>query len=96
MNNNIFQHNSSCVLGVTFSLTLEKAMVGDLGESLCLKKYWFCSLRKETLVSYYKFKIALYNLSLICKIRKLSHSRPAQNDYVSSCVHSLRLLKSNL
>ena len=54
MNNNIFQHNSSCVLGVTFSLTLEKAMVGDLGESLCLKKYWFCSLRKETLVSYYK------------------------------------------
>ena len=53
MNNNIFQHNSSCVLGVTFSLTLEKAMVGDLGESLCLKKYWFCSLRKETLVSYY-------------------------------------------
>ena len=28
-------------------------MVGDLGESLCLKKYWFCSLRKETLVSYY-------------------------------------------
>ena len=57
MNNNIFQHNSSCVLGVTFSLTLEKAMVGDLGESLCLKKYWFCSLRKETLVSYY---IAFY------------------------------------
>ena len=53
MNNNIFQHNSSCVLGVTFSLTLEKAMVGDLGKSLCLKKYWFCSLRKETLVSYY-------------------------------------------
>ena len=53
MNNNIFQHNSSCVLGVTFSLTLEKAMVGDLGESLCLKKYWFCLLRKETLVSYY-------------------------------------------
>ena len=53
MNNNIFQHNSSCVLGVTFSLTLEKAMVGDLGKSLCLMKYWFCSLRKETLVSYY-------------------------------------------
>ena len=53
MNNNIFQHNSSCVLGVTFSLTLEKAMVGDLGKSLCLKKYWFCSVRKETLVSYY-------------------------------------------
>ena len=53
MNNNIFQHNSSCVLGVTFSLTLEKAMVGDLGKSLCLKKYWFCSLKKETLVSYY-------------------------------------------
>ena len=53
MNNNIFQHNSSCVLGVTVSLTLEKAMVGDLGKSLCLKKYWFCSLRKETLVSYY-------------------------------------------
>ena len=49
MNNNIFQHNSSCVLGVTFSLTLEKAMVGDLGKSLCLEKYWFCSLRKETL-----------------------------------------------
>ena len=49
MNNNIFQHNSSCVLGVTFSLTLEKAMVVDLGESLCLEKYWFCSLRKETL-----------------------------------------------
>ena len=49
MNNNIFQHNSSCVLGVTFSLTLEKAMVGDLGESLCLEKYWFCSLRRETL-----------------------------------------------
>ena len=53
MNNNIFQHNSSCVLGVTFSLTLEKAMVGDLGESLCLKKFLFCLLRKETLVSYY-------------------------------------------
>ena len=55
MNNNIFQHNSSCVLGVTFSLTLEKAMVGDLGESLCLKKYWFCSLRKETLVTFHIF-----------------------------------------
>ena len=60
MNNNIFQHNSSCVLGVTFSLPLEKAMVGDLGESLCLKKYWFCSLRKETLVSYYTI-FYLYN-----------------------------------
>ena len=53
MNNNIFQHNSSCVLGVTFSLTLEKAMVGDLGESLCLEKYWFCSLRRETLCQCY-------------------------------------------
>ena len=60
MNNNIFQHNSSCVLGVTFSLTLEKAMVGDLGESLCLKKYWFCSLRKETLVSYYIILVWIY------------------------------------
>ena len=49
MNNNIFQHNLSCVLDVTFSLTLEKARVGDLGESLCLVKYWFCSWRKETL-----------------------------------------------
>ena len=49
MNDNIFQHNSSCVLGVTFSLTFEKAMVGDLGKSLCLEKYWFCSLRRETL-----------------------------------------------
>ena len=38
MNNNIFQHNSSCVLGVTFSLTLEKAMVGDLGKSLWLRE----------------------------------------------------------
>ena len=36
MNINIFQHNSNCVLGVTFSLTLEKAMVGDLGKSLWL------------------------------------------------------------
>ena len=59
MNNNIFQHNSSCVLGVTFSLTLEKAMVGDLGESLCLKKRWFCLLRKETLVSYYRCMVVL-------------------------------------
>ena len=62
MNNNIFQHNSSCVLGVTFSLTLEKAMVGDLGESLCLKKYWFCLLRKETLVSYYIKQTILHQI----------------------------------
>ena len=31
---------------VTLSLTLDKAMVGDLGESLWLNKFWFCSLRK--------------------------------------------------
>ena len=46
MNNNIFQHNFHLCVGVTFSLTLEKAMVGDLGESLWLNKFWFCSLRK--------------------------------------------------
>ena len=71
MNNNIFQHNSSCVLGVTFSLTLEKAMVGDLGESLCLNKYWFCSLRKETLVSYYIYVInslcLLHYITWLCR-----------------------------
>ena len=68
MNNNIFQHNSSCVLGVTFSLTLEKAMVGDLGESLCLKKYWFCSLRKETLVSYYICKFFMWHGRRLYKV----------------------------
>ena len=71
MNNNIFQHNSSCVLGVTFSLTLEKVMVGDLGKSLCLKKYWFCSLRKETLVSYYIVNFCFVNQNCSVRIRSM-------------------------
>ena len=39
MNNNIFQHNFQLCVGVTFSLILAKAMVGDLGKSLWLNKF---------------------------------------------------------
>ena len=37
-------------------------------------------------------EIALYKLSLMCKIEKHSYSRPAQNASMLYCTHSLRLL----
>ena len=46
MNNNIFQHNFQLCVGVTFSLTLEKATVGDLGKSLWLNKFLVLFLEK--------------------------------------------------
>ena len=51
MNNNIFQCNSNLVLGSTFSLTPEEAMVDDLVKGYGTKKIIFLFSENTDLVS---------------------------------------------
>ena len=48
----MFSNTFHLCVGAAFSLTLEKAMVGDLGESLLLEIIFDSVQREETLVSH--------------------------------------------
>ena len=67
MNNNIFTQFQLSV-GVTFSLTLEKAMVGDLGESLWLRQI-FGSVYGENRPLCHIGYIMLYAFCVSCLLK---------------------------